>query len=382
MIAAQIKTVVFKFVADQTTREIDLQNAAKSGSAMAVDVEGTNLYDVADKATWLSSGKLVSTLSGVSLYGPYPFYGVLFDPFSTNVTNPNTGEYYSFQPFADLRFRLAFADAVNMTEQYLTVDNKLGQVAPNVIPPGLPPTGTFNASAGPIYSYNPDKSASLLVDAMMHPLTSFRYTNGTAAPSGVFNNAFGCATLNSKNQCSSPIGQSIQLTYATGDTTDQQIFEAIAGTINNISATYNMGLTVSVVPIPSGQDLTYAFSVPNHLYFYSFGWIDDYPWVSDFIGNMLAYPGTYPAPDGWNLPAMNSLYHQAVLATSQNNLTGLIKVSNAMNASANKEVMYLWTYDSVNYFAMTSNVQGFFYNPSMSTAAANGVGPEYFATLY
>ena len=54
-IEAQIKTIVFKYVADQTTREIDLQNAAKSGGAMAIDVEGTNLYDVASKSDWLSS---------------------------------------------------------------------------------------------------------------------------------------------------------------------------------------------------------------------------------------------------------------------------------------------------------------------------------------
>jgi ABC-type transport system substrate-binding protein len=380
-IAAQIKTVVFKFVADQTTREIDVQNAAKSGQAMAIDVESTNLYDVAQKSAWLSSSTLNSTIQGVSLYGPYPFLGVTFDPFSTNVTSALTGAYYSFQPFADLRMRTAFADAVNMTTEWISNSDKLGQVAPNVVPPGLPPTGVFNSSITPAYSYNPDQSANLLLAAMQSPITSFRFTNGTAAPSGLFNNAFGCKTL-TNGKCTNPIAQTIQLTYATGDTSDEAILNDIAGTINNVSTTYNMGLTVSVQPLPAGQELTEAFSVPNHLYMYSFGWIDDYPWVLDFTGNMLAYPGTYPGADGMNYAAINALYRASLNASSSGNLAGLISDSNQMNVLANQEVMYLWTFDNVNFVTMTSNVHGLYWNSNLGSAAANGVGPEYFASLY
>jgi ABC-type transport system substrate-binding protein len=380
-IDAQIKTVIFKFVSDQTTREIDIQNAAKSGQAMAIDVESTNLYDVANKAAWLANGTLESTLSGVSLYGPYPFLGVTFDPFSTNVTSPLTGAYYSYQPFADLRMREAFSDAVNMTQEWISNADKLGQVAPNVIPPGLPPAGVYNSSIAPDYSYNPDQSAQLLLQAMEHPITSFRFTNGTAAPPGLFNNTFGCTTL-TNGVCKNPVPQTIQLTYATGDTSDEAIFNDLAGTINNISSTYNMGLTVSVQPLPAGQELTEAFSVPNHLYLYSFGWIDDYPWVLDFTGNMLAYPGTYPGPDGMNYPAITNLQNAAVNASATNNLTGLISDSNQMNTLANQEYMYLWTFDNVNFVTMTSNVHGMYWNSNLGSAAANGVGPEYFATLY
>ena len=39
----------------------------------------------------------------------------------------------------------------------------------------------------------------------------------------------------------------------------------IATIINNVSSTYNMGLTVSVVPMPEGLMFTEAFS--DHLYF-------------------------------------------------------------------------------------------------------------------
>jgi peptide/nickel transport system substrate-binding protein len=380
-IAAQIKTVVFKFVPDQTTREIDVQNAAKSGQAMAIDVESTNLYDVASKSAWLNSGTLNSTINGVSLYGPYPFLGVTFDPFATNVTSALTGAYYSFQPFADQRLRLAFADAVNMTQEWISNADKLGQVAPNVVPPGLPPAGVFNASNGPTYSYNPDQSASLLLLAMQNPVRVFHFTNGTVAPPGLFNNTFGCTTL-TNGRCANPVPQTIQLTYATGDTSDEAILNDIAGTINNVSTTYNMGLTVSVQPLPAGQELTEAFSAHSHLYLYAFGWIDDYPWVLDFTGNMLAYPGTYPGPDGMNFGAINNLYTKSLSDSASGNLKALISDSDQMNVLANQQVMYLWTFDNVNFVTMTSNVHGMYWNSNLGSAAANGVGPEYFATLY
>ncbi|HUI00699.1 MAG TPA: hypothetical protein VLX56_03615 [Nitrososphaerales archaeon] len=111
------------------------------------------------------------------------------------------------------------------------------------------------------------------------------------------------------------------------------------------------------------------------------GWIDDYPWVLDFTGNMLAYPGTYPGPDGMNYPAITTLENAAINASATNNLKALVSDSNQMNALANKNVMYLWTYDNVNFVTMTSNVQGLYWNPGLGSAAANGVGPEYMASL-
>jgi ABC-type transport system substrate-binding protein len=378
----QIKTVVFKYVADQTTREIDLQNAAKSGQAMAIDVGGTNLYDVAAKNTWLSTGQLVSIIPGVSLYGPYGFLSTLFDPFDTNVSSALTGSYYSWQPFADLRIRLAFADAVNMTAELIANNDNLGSVALNVVPPGLPPAGVSNSSIKPIYSFNPDQSAQLLIQAMQKPITSFNFANGTKAPAGLFNNTFGCSTFNSKGICSNPVAQTVPLVYGSGDTPDEAIFNDMASVLNNISTTYNMGLSVVVQPLPTGQLLTEAFSSPTHLYMYALGWIDDYPWVLDFTGNMLAYPGTYPGTAGMNFPAITALYQASLKASATGNTAALISDSDQMSILANKEVMYLWTFYAVNFVTMTSNVQGLYWNTGLGSAAGNGVGPEYFATLY
>lgn len=382
VITPKIATVDINFVPDQSTRTLDLQNAARSGQAMTVDLTADHIYDFADRTTWLGQNQLVSSVPGVSIYGVFPQFSTLFDPFDTNVSSPLTGNFLSFQPFADLRFREAFADAVNLTDVNRAVGNNLQPVATMVNPPGLPPAGSYNPSITPVYSFNQTRAAQLLLDAMMHPLTSFHFSNGTIAPSGLFNNTFGCATLNANNQCDSPVGQTVTLTFGTGDTLDEAVFNQIAGTINTISSQYNMGLSVTVSPLPTGQLLTEAFSTPSRLYCYSLGWIDDYPWVVDFLGPMFAPAQAYTGSGGWNLTKMANLYSQAVTATEKDNVTGLVAISNAMNLLANQGVMYLWTFYSTNYVVMTSNIQGFYYNPSLYTAAGGGIGPEYYAALY
>jgi len=375
----QIKTININYVPQDTTRILDLQNAAKSGQAMAVDISSNTFFDVANRQQWLSSANLTSIVSGVHLYGPYSVYATFFDPFDMNVTNPQTGSLYKFQPFSDVRLRLAFADGVNLTEVMIDVANRLSVPATNLIPPGLPPSGSYNTSITPRYSYNLTGVQDNLLSAMMNPITQFTLTNGTAAPSGYFNNTFGCTTLNSHNQCSSPVQQTVNLVYSTGDTVDQAIFTDIAEAVNNVSTTYNMGLTVTLTPVPSGQMLTEAFS--SQLYMYALGWIDDYPWVVDFLGPMYQPGNSYPGPDGWNIVEMQTLWQQALTANANNNITGLVKVSNMMNTLAQQKVMYLFTQYTLNILAMTSNVQGFAFNPSLATAAGGIAGPELFVQL-
>ncbi len=380
-IMPQYQTATINYVPDQATREIDLRNAARSGQAMTVDITGDHLYDVADRNMWINNHQIQSTIQGVTLYGPYSSYATLFDPFDTNVTNIFTGKPYAFQPFADRRLRLAFADAVNMSSINSAVNNNLGQVALNVIPPGLPPQGAYNPMNTPLYSYNLDAVQSLLLDAMMNPITSFNFENGTAAPAGTFNNAFGCSMLPSSGKCANPTTQTITLVAPTGDTVDLAIMNTIAGNVNNVSATYNMGLTVTVEPIPIGTMITEAFS--GNLYMYALGWFDDYPWTIDFLGPMYAPAQTYTAPDGWNIPALGTLYQDSVKASGSGDVARLIKDTDEMNTIANQAVMYLWTFYPVGgwngaddgIIAFTSNVAGFTWNPSTIPD-----GP-YFASL-
>jgi len=246
-------------------------------------------------------------------------------------------------------------------------------VATSVSPPGLPPVGSYNPNNLPAYSYNPDAVQSLLLDAMMHPSTSFNFENGTAAPSGYFNNAFGCSTLSASGTCTSPTPQTITIAAATGDTVDIAILNQIAGVVNNVSSTYNMGLTVTVEPIPSGTMLTQAFS--GNLYMYALGWFDDYPWAIDFTGPMYKPYGTYPAPDGWNIPQMGTLYSDSVNASATGDLARIASDTDQMNALANQAVMYLWTVYPQFFWVMTSTIQGFYWNPTL------GASGPLFATL-
>jgi ABC-type oligopeptide transport system substrate-binding subunit len=375
-IVPQYKTAKINYVPDLATREIDLRSAASSGQAFLLgpgDLPNDHLYDVADRNMWVNSHQLQSTIAGVGLYGPYTGYVTNFDPFDTNVTSIFTGKPYAFQPFADRRFRLAFADAVNMTSIVSDVANGMGEAAINVISPGIPPAGSYNPNNTPAYSYNPDAVQNLLLDAMMHPLTSFNFENGSAAPKGYFNNAFGCSTLPSSGTCASPIPQSITLVAPTGDTLDIDVMNAIAGTVNNVSSTYNMGLSVTVEPVPVGTMITEAFS--GNLYMYALGWLDDYPWAIDYLGPMYAPSQTYPGPDGWNIPQMGTLYQDAVSASAKGDLATIVSDTNAMNTLANQAVMYLWTWYPEFFYTMTTNVQGFFWNPSTIVDGA------YFATL-
>ena len=370
-IAAKIKTINILYTPEISTREIDLKNAATSGAAMSVDIPNDHFYDIASRAAWTANQSMVSVIPGVTVYGPQTSYTDIFDLFSVNVTNYFSGQYNSFQPFADIRFRQAFADAINVSDFNAAVNNNLGQVETSAIPPGLPPAGSYNSSITPKYSFSPVAAQNLLLDAMMHPLTHFTFKNGTVAPAGVFNNTFGCTTLNSKGQCDNPVAQTIPLNYPTGWYDSQSLLN-VAQVINNISSTYNMGLTITVQPEPFGQLFTQADTCS--LYMYSAGWFEDYPWVTDYISPMYYSGGNWAHNDNWNLTAMDQLYHQAINASSSGDLSGLVAATNQMNQLANNIVMYLWLYYPATFTVITSNVQGYFYNPSV-------VG-FYFATMY
>jgi ABC-type transport system substrate-binding protein len=374
-----IQTVTFKYVPDQTTREIDLRNAASSGEAMVVDVAPTNIYDVANRTIWLQQNQLQSTISGVTIYGPYTQYATFFIPLDTNVTNPLTGTYYQFQPFSDLRFRLAFADSVNLTQVNLQVNNNLGQVANNLEPPGIPPTGTNASSLQTRYSYNPSQVQALLLDAMLHPLTQFNYANGTMAPAGTFDNTFGCSKLNANNQCDNPVKRTIPMIYATGGTVDEAILNQIAETVGNVSATYNMGLTVQPTPLPCGQLESEAFAGQVYAWAEScFGWYDDYPWALDFLGPILSPGGIYTGPGGWNTNQMGLYWNETRQADQQFDTPKLVQGINSMVTLGNQQVSDIWTFYPRIYMVMTSNVQGFYFNPAIYTSGQ----PQYLAALY
>src|SRR5262249_16254515 len=93
-ISPGIKTININYVPSQTTREIDLQNAAKSGQPMTIDVNGGNLYDIVSRSDWLSNGTISPILPGINVYGPYSQFATDYLQFASNVTNTFGGNYY------------------------------------------------------------------------------------------------------------------------------------------------------------------------------------------------------------------------------------------------------------------------------------------------
>ena len=363
-IVPYFQTVNVKVVYSTPTRELDLRSAAASGQAMTIDLEPLNMYDVVNRNAWLNNNTLESTIPGVSIYGPYSQFETWWIDFDMNVTNQATGTYYQFQPFSDIRFRTAFADSVDLPSVNLEINNNLGIVANGVVPPGFPPIGSYNASLPVKYSYSAYAVQSLLLSAMEHPITHFTYTNGTAAPRGLFNNTFGCSAANLQangGTCSNPVRQTIPVVYMTGDTFNEDVYDQIASTINNVSATYNMGLSVTLLPIPSSEYWTLCYS--SYYYSYWGGYINDYPWSTDMLTIAYHYPAVYPAANGWNIAEFTTLYNQLLAADATGNAAENIAISNKMNALANQDVMYLWEVYPTAFEVFTSNVNGVYFNP-------------------
>jgi len=362
--------VEINYVPSESTRILDLKSAGASGVAMMADITPDQLYAVADRSAWLNNHTLSSIIPGVSLFGPYSIYDTWEMHFVVNVTDPYTGTPYKFQPWADLRFRLAFADSVNMNEINLDVGNGLYTTPNQLIPPGLPPAGAYNTSVSVPWHYDPAEAQNLLLSAMEHPITQFTLKNGAVAPPGEFNNTFGCTSLGKSGTCNSPVPQTIVMNYITGRSVDEAVETQMAQVINNISATYNMGLSVVVQPLPNGQYGVYQSA--GEMSTYQWDWIADYPYALDFLGPTFVYPQAYPGADNWNITQMAALYSQLLAANANGNVAAFDSVSAKMNTLANSMVMDFWTYYPDLFFAVTSNVQGFIYNPSIASNCCSG----------
>jgi hypothetical protein len=262
---------------------------------------------------------------------------------------------------ADKRIRLAICDAVNLTEINIDVNNKLGSVPNQLIPPGTLPAGSYNASIQSLYSYNLTESAILIVDAMKHPLTSFTYENGTAIPPDIVNNTFGP---------SNP--QTIPIYYIAGDTLDEKLLTELATNLNGIAATNNTGLTFTLVPVPGGEQ--YTLESEHQIYMNWGGWVADYNNVLDWLDAMYLSTGTYPLWNNMNYTTLDMYVKSAKAADAAGNATGVLHWSYLANELANKEVMYFYDFYPEAFFVRSSFLQGFYYNPALDV--------PYFAAMH
>jgi len=352
-ISVSVKTLDFLYVPDLSTRLLD----AKAGKATAIGVSSADIYSVVDRNEWLDNGKLVSVVPGLTVYGPFQQLVTDWFQFATNVTDA-TGNLRKFQPFADVRWRLAVADSVNMTDVNININNRLGQAPNNLIPPGTAPEGAYDPGIKPRYSYDLAKMSQLITDACQNPLASFVDPNGHPYPAGTIDNS-----------CSPSNPQLVEIYVGAGDTFDQKILSIMIGNLNRI--TTKLGVTFSIVPVPGGQ--YYTLSSKHLLYMTWAGWIADYNHVIDWLVPMLQPSGTYPAQNYLNYTVLGQLYNQAVEADQKGDVAGLLAINKQMQQFANDAVMYVYIDYPLLYSVRSSFMQGYFFN------AATGI--FYFATV-
>jgi len=353
-ISVSIKTLDFTYVPEMATRLLD----AKAGKATAIGVPTSDIYTVADRAQWLTNGKLVSVVPGLTLYGPYPQFVTDWYSFLTNVTDAS-GAVRKFQPFADVRLRLAVADSINLTDAEININNRFGQVANQLIPPGTAPAGAYNPDTQPMYSFDLAKMQALISDAHAHPLTHFVDENGHPYPAGAIDNSF---------SPSNP--QLIQMYVGAGDTTDQRMMATMAANLNKVST--NLGLTFTIVPVPGGQ--YYTLASEHQIYFYTAGWVADYNHLMDWLGPMLLASGSYPSWHNMNYTVLNNLYAQAAEADRRGDTSTLIQTNNQMQSYVNQVVEYMYVDYPLTYAVRSSFLQGFYFNEATAVT--------YFATEY
>ncbi len=356
----RIETIEFLYQPSFTTRLLDL----KEGTATGIQVSPADLFSIVDRDTWIKEGVFKSLIPGVTVYGPIPTLTTYWLNFCTNVTNPD-GTFREWQPFADRRIRLAVASSVNLTYANIYLNNRLGIIAYNIIPPGTYPPGSYNPNIKPAYSFNLTLAEKLLLDAYEHPMTSatheMYYYNGTRIPPGVVDNTFGPDRP-----------RVIEFYVGSGATTFIQVLSTMADNLNAISRKHNLGLTFRVVIVPWGQQYTLASL--HQIDAYMGGWVADYNHVMDWLQPMYYYSGAYPSWNLWNISKLNELYEEAVKADMAGDLDRLVEISNEMNSIANHLVMYMVFWHPLEYYVRSSWLKGLYINPAL--------GYDIWATAY
>jgi ABC-type transport system substrate-binding protein len=341
-ITVSIKTIDYLYVPDLATRILDM----KAGKATAIAVSTTDIYSVVDREQWLTNGKLVSVVPGVHVYGTYPQLVTDWFNLLTNVTD-SSGALRKFQPFADLRWRLALGSSVNMTDANININNKLGDTPNELLPPGTAPEGAYDPSLRLAYNYNLTRMTELINDACANPLTQFVNMNGHPYPAGTIDNS-----------CSPDNRQTIEMYVGTGDIADQRILSIMAANLNRVSAA--KGVTFTIVPVPGGQ--YYTLASKHQLYLYWGGWVADYNHPLNWLGPMLLATGAYPAWNNMNYTALNQLYAQATQADANGDVAGLLAATREAQVFSNNAVIYIYIQYPLVYAVRSSFLQGYYWN--------------------
>ena len=337
----RIETIEYVYIPSFTTRLLDL----KAGTATGIAVPTDSIYQVVDRDKWIDEGILESIIPGVIEYGTFPQFTTWWLDYNTNVTNID-GTLRDWQPFADWRIRMAVASSVNMTDMNINVNNRLGVLASNIVPPDTAPPHAYT-DVGVTFSFDLDYAEELLLQANATPLTSFNYYNGTPVTTETIDNSFGPDFAHSKT---------VEFYVQAGADTFQAVLTQMSDTLNTIADDNDLGIRFNVVIVPGGQQYTLASS---HLIdSYMGGWIADYNHVLNWLGPMYLSSGTYFSWNLWNLTALDDLYWDAVAADEAGDVDELLSLTDQMNTIANEHLTYMMWWHPTLQFARSEWLKG------------------------
>src|SRR5579862_337861 len=294
---AKVPEIDLNFVQSDSARVLDL----KSGAADISDIPTSDNFAFFDKTTWLANHQIQVTAPGVSVIGPFAQLNIEYIGMNFAIHTAN-GSLSTFQPFTNKNFRLAMADAINITDILQNAASGFGITADSAVPPGL---GGYNSSVPVDYNYN-------LTDAQ---------DNLTLA-----SKALG---FNSSNP------QTLTMVYAIGDSTGQAVSTELATNINNMA----LGITINVSPEPISQFLggVVARTIPMFVLQY----LADYPETTDFLSAFGSATSNVGFFVGYNDTHVTSLINQQA---SENNATLRAQLINQAEVAMNQDVPYIWLY--------------------------------------
>jgi peptide/nickel transport system substrate-binding protein len=208
---AKVQEVDINYIQSDSARVLDL----KSGASDISDITTSDTFAFINKTAWLTSHQVIPTSPGVSVYGPNTQLNLYYIAWNYKILDAN-GSVSSFQPFRDKNFRLAIADAMNVTDILQNAAIGLGVKANEVVPYGM---NGYNSSIPLYYNFN-------LTDSM------------------------GNLTMAAKDLgFSSSKPQTLSMVYVIGDSTGQALTTELATNINNMQ----LGITINVVPQTESQ---------------------------------------------------------------------------------------------------------------------------------
>ena len=323
-IKPKLKTIVVRATRDQATRLLNL----KAGTVDVADIATAAIFDVIDKKKWLDDKKIEPIIPGVSVPGPFPWLTVYFAKMNVKIKNPD-GSLASFQPFADIRVRRAFASALDTADIRRNVFN--GFAEPSSW--GLTPAQFgYDPSVKPGYTYDLETTKKLLLEAGRElgfgpdrPRDIVLISNATAPWQGY-------------------------------------IATQVASNINKL----NVGLKLDVKALSFTE---YVNSWRSHLTGFSIHssfslTADPNPWLSAF-GTTT---GFWARTSSYNDARADELYKQQFQALDGKQRAKLIS---ELMQTVNDDVMWVWIGAATAYGQPTFNpnvlrtsVKGFYYNPT------------------